>query len=313
MWDPGQALAYLTASSARWDVAENTGLSPANVPEMAQHPHQSVEAHQRMIHFNEITRWSGLARLADGRLPKLTIAAPFLAFIILHNEPLQPFLQLSENRHPSPLIEALALARFDIFYLGLVIIGMAVALFAIFSPAQITSQDDYDGFIEFKERTKTDNGVVGSLRLTLEEFKARTAHPDLSLDPKTSRRLFPRRFREGLGGIMRSLSGRSHSSGAEHASEQSSPETLLHALMDDAAGRNGTWDSIRLELQPHSIDVFRLEFIRADYASPATRALVFWLLIVGVIIAFIPTVITTYLVITDLFQVLASSGAQLEK
>ena len=79
-----------------------------------------------MSQFNELIRWSNLARLAGGRTAKLTIAAPFAAFIILHNEPLQPVLRMSESWHPNPLIESLALARFDIFYLGLVVIGIAV-------------------------------------------------------------------------------------------------------------------------------------------------------------------------------------------
>ena len=54
----------------------------------------------------------------------------------------------------------------------------------------------------------------------------------------------------------------------------------------------------------YHIDVFRLEFIRADYSSPVTRGVVFWLLILGIFIVFVPTVITTYLVISDLFRVM---------
>ena len=104
-----------------------------------------------MSNFNEMTRWSNLARLAGGRTAKLTIAAPFAAFIILHNEPLQPFLEMSENWHPNPVLESLALAHFDIFYLGLVVIGIAVALFSLFSPLEIRSHDGYDGFISLKE------------------------------------------------------------------------------------------------------------------------------------------------------------------
>jgi hypothetical protein len=115
-----------------------------------------------MSQFNELIRWSNLARLAGGRTAKLTIAAPFAAFIILHNEPLQPVLRMSESWHPNPLIESLALARFDIFYLGLVVIGIAVAMFSLFSPFQITSQNGYEGSLGSKKAPKPAMGLQGA-------------------------------------------------------------------------------------------------------------------------------------------------------
>lgn len=258
-----------------------------------------------MSGFNEITRWSNLARLAGGRLPKLTIIAPFVAFIILHNEPLQPFLEMSENWHPSPVVEKLALARFDIFYLGLVIVGIAVSLFSLFSPSQVTSHGGYDGFIEFKERTKTNNGVEGSLRLTLDEFARYSKRTELDFDARERRYRFPRRFREGLWSLVRALSGAVGDSGeAADQKHKSDPKSILSGLLATGLERASTWDALHSVLPYHSIDVFRLEFIRADYSSPVTRSVVFWLLILGIFVVLVPTVITTYLVISDLFRVI---------
>ena len=254
-----------------------------------------------MSSFNEITRWSNLSRLAGGRLPKLTIIAPFIAFIILHNEPLQPFLEMSDNWHPSPAVERLARARFDIFYLGLVIVGIAVSLFSLFSPSQVTSNDGYDGFIDFKERTKTNNGIVGSLQLTLDEFAKYSKRTELDFDAKERRYRFPRRFREGLWSLVREL--------AETAKEtdDTSPKAILEGLLATGAQQAAKWSAFRNTLPNYSIDIFRLEFIRADYSSPAIRGLIFWLLMFGIFVVFVPTVITTYLVISDLALLLSET------
>ena len=257
-----------------------------------------------MSGFNEITRWSNLSRLAGGRLPKLTIIAPFVAFIILHNEPLQPFLEMSDNRHPNLAVEKLALARFDIFYLGLVIVGSAVSIFTLFSPSQVTSQGGYDGFIEFKERTKTNNGVSGSLRLTLEEFAKYSKRTELELDVRERRHRFPRRFREGLWSLLRALSGAVGDSGKTATLEhRSDPKIILLGLLADDLEMTETWDKFYSVLPDHSIDVFRLEFIRADYSSPITRGVIFWLMILGIFVVLVPTLITTFLVISDLIRV----------
>ena len=261
-----------------------------------------------MSGFNEITRWSNLSRLAGGRLPKLTIVAPFVAFIILHNEPLQPFLEMSDNWHPSPVVEKLALARFDIFYLGLVIVGIAVALFSLFSPSQVTSHGGYDGFIVFKERTKTKNGVAGSLRLTLDEFAKYSRRTELDFDARERRHRFPRRFREGLWSLVRALSGTVQENGdADDGKFKSDPKGILAGLLASGSERIATWDVLQNALSDHSIDIFRLEFIRSDYSSPVMRGVVFWLLIFGIFVVFVPTIITTYLVISDLLLVLGQA------
>lgn len=263
-----------------------------------------------MSQFNEMTRWSNLARLAGGRTAKLTIAAPFAAFVILHNEPLQPFLRMSDNWHPSPLIESLALARFDIFYLGLVVIGIAVAMFSLFSPFQITSHNGYEGFIGVKESTKTGNGVAGSLRQTLEDYAKSSGKMSLAVDAQERRFRFPKRFREGLWSLLVSLA-RSEAEQNEGTDREGSsgPKEILAGLTAEGSERAEWWDRLHYAFPAYSIDIFRLEFIHADYASPVMRAIVFWVLILGIFIVFVPTLITTYLVLSDLQQVIAASPA----
>ena len=261
-----------------------------------------------MSQFNELIRWSNLARLAGGRTAKLTIAAPFAAFIILHNEPLQPVLRMSESWHPNPLIESLALARFDIFYLGLVVIGIAVAMFSLFCPSQITSHDDYQGFIKLKESTKTDNGIAGSFRLTLDEYEKYSPGRDLAIDARERRFRFPKRFREGLWSLLVALSRSPAENNAGTGGDSGSdPKDILAGLIAEGSERSIWWGRMHHVFPLHSIDIFRLEFIRADYASPIMRAIVFWILILGISIVFIPTLLTTYLVLSDLVQVLEAA------
>lgn len=260
--------------------------------------------------MNEITKWSNLSRLAGGRLTRLTIAAPFLAFIILHNEPLQPFLDLAESRHPNPNVQVLALARFDIFYLGLVIVGMAVGIFSVLAPDQVKGHDGYDAFIASKESTKTANGVSGSLRLTLELFVRHSTNAAAALDQSVSSPKFPRRFLEGLVSLLEALAKDVDADLKSYRKEeqQIAPGRmldLLHTRHDDDRAR---WEALYSALPPYSIDVFRLEFLRSDYSHPGARLVVFWLLMVGMTVVLIPTVITTYLVILDLVEALSSGG-----
>jgi hypothetical protein len=215
---------------------------------------------------------------------------------------------MSDNWHPNPWIESLALARFDIFYLGLVVIGIAVAMFSLLSPFQITSHNGYEGFIGVKESTKTGNGVAGSLRQTLEDYAKSSEKMSLAVDAQERRFRFPRRFREGLWSLLVSFARSEAEQNAGATGESSSsPKDILAGLTAEGSERAEWWDRLHHLFPAYSIDIFRLEFIHADYASPVMRAVVFWVLILGIFIVFIPTLITTYLVLADLEQVIAAS------
>jgi hypothetical protein len=262
----------------------------------------------RLSNFNEMTKWSNLARLASGNLPKLTIIAPFLAFIIFHNEPLQPILKLSDTRHPNVLIEYLARARFDIFYLGLVIIGSGVAQFTLFCPRQITGYDGYEGYITFKEKTKTANGIAGSLKLTIAGFMKANQDADEMRDEDGGSLRYPRRFREGLISLVRAaarVANSSESVGTGHVQLES--DTDLHQVLKSLDTNSSEEAKVRFKifdsLGPFSIDVFRIEYLTADYSRPGARTLAFCLIAFGTAIVLIPTLITTFLVISDLFTV----------
>lgn len=263
----------------------------------------------RLSSFNEMTKWSNLARLASGNLPKLTIAAPFIAFIIFHNEPLQPFLSLSEERHSSPTVELLSRARFDIFYLGLVIVGSGVALFTLFCPRQITAYRGYEDFISSKEATKTTNGVAGSLKLSIADFLRDARDTDEVRDETGGSLKYPRRFREGLISLVRSGSRAAMADettlSAGNIVRDSDPEVreVLRQLDDGGVDQSGLKSKFYDNLHLLSIDVFRLEYLKADYSKPSARAASFWLIVIGTIVVLIPTVITTILVISDLFSV----------
>ena len=105
--------------------------------------------------------------------------------------------------------------------------------------------------------------------------------------------------------MVRALSGAvGDSDEAADQKQKSDPKSILSGLLATGLERAATWDALHTVLPYHSIDVFRLEFIRADYSSPVTRGVVFWLLILGIFVVLVPTVITTYLVISDLFRVI---------
>jgi len=266
----------------------------------------------KLSRFNELTKWSNLARLASGNVPRLTIIAPFIAFIIFHNAPLQPFLALSKERHSSQVIEYLAQARFDIFYLGLVIVGAGVAIFTLFCPRQITGYRGYEEFITFKETTKTANGIAGSFRLTIGDFLSDARGGDEMRDESGGSLKYPRRFREGLISLVRSgtraiekTEGDLSAGNIERTGDavvQDVLKRLTEGTSDASDFRNSFFDG----LAPFSIDVFRLEYLKADYSKPSSRAISFWLIVFGTTIILIPTLITTILVLSDLLNTSAS-------
>lgn len=264
--------------------------------------------------FNELTKWSNLARLASGNLPKLTIIAPFVAFIILHNEPLQPVLELSKSRHSSPLVDYLALARFDIFYLGLIVIGLGVGLFTIFSPKQITTYRNYEAFLDAKLRTQSSNAVIGSLRLSLERFMASFKGGEARMGLMHTSVGFPRRFQESLAALLENVLPsdelRAHGLvGDDHAPEVARLFQILHERQPD---RRDVWQSVFAAMPENSIDVYRLEYLIADYSKPALRKTVFYFLGLGMAVMLVPTVITTFLVLSDLMGAgSAAAGATL--
>jgi hypothetical protein len=78
---------------------------------------------------------------------------------------------------------------------------------------------------------------------------------------------------------------------------------VLRKLDDDSVDTSGFWSRFYDGLHPLSIDVFRLEFLKADYSQPSARAISFWLIVIGTAVVLIPTLITSILVFSDLFGV----------
>ena len=77
----------------------------------------------------------------------------------------------------------------------------------------------------------------------------------------------------------------------------------MKKAVDDGVDVSGFRSSFYDGLPPLSIDVFRLEFLKADYSKPSARAISFWLIVIGTAVVLIPTLITSILVFSDLFGV----------
>ncbi|WP_141138300.1 hypothetical protein [Boseongicola aestuarii] len=235
-------------------------------------------------------------------MPKLTIVAPFVAFIILHNEPLQPVLELSDNRHSNPVIDYLALARFDIFYLGLIIIGLGVGLFSLFSPKQVTGYRSYDAFLEAKLRSQSPNSVIGSLRLSLEKFLAASREEPALVDPHGHKASFPRRFNESMAALLENALSREELSEHQLLKDNDEPaiDRILQIMHHREPSQRSIWKHLFAAMPQNAVDIYRIEYLVADYSRPAMRLSVFCFLGIGICVMLVPTIITTFLVIDDL-------------
>lgn len=124
----------------------------------------------KVTKLNNWTKWSRLSAVASSNLARLTVAAPFVGFLILLNQPLQGFLQLEPSGSGVPIIGPMAERRFEIFYLGLILIGAGVGIFPIAGPNRVIKNKSIREYLEFKENTKTDLSVSGSLQKSIDAF-----------------------------------------------------------------------------------------------------------------------------------------------
>lgn len=263
--------------------------------------------------LNEATRWSNLSKFASSDLAKLTIAAPFIAFIVLLNEPVRSFLRLTPESPGLTILDLLAAKRFEIFYLGLITVGAAVGLFAILAPRQITSTSDYRDFIKFREETKTVNDVASSLEATIDDFMSGTSREEQSpfFGPSPAR--FPGNFRSNLFRLVESefrkllpdIRSESFPEDGAHfftGTGYVSIEVVLECLHLRRRFEWNLWGPFYEKVFYVSRDVFQLEYLRVDYSHPRVRTLVFFLLLLGVTVILFPTAITTILVFASLFS-----------
>ena len=266
-----------------------------------------------MNNLNEAIRWSRLARFGKSNLARLTIVAPFLGFLVFLNTGLENYISLGPVELSEGLLKYLADRRVEILYIGLSLLGAATGIFSLLAPDTIKSSEQYSDFIQFKESTKTDNAVIGSLEETIEACETRRIEFVESFHDIPETWNFPAKIKSSIYRLIIEVFEKSddwinHSPIEQSKKEDDNGSSFymfnglpdIDPIFDCVANQRrvelAIWKSFFATSPDFSIDVFRLEYLIKDYSNPRLRCFVFALLTVGSAISLLPTMVSVWLV-----------------
>lgn len=272
----------------------------------------------QLTNFNDSIRWSRLARFGKSSLARLTIVTPFLGFLIFLNVGLEEYVSLGPLDLVDGLLKYLAERRIEILYLGLLMIGGSTALFTLIAPDAIKSSDQYSDHIQFKEDTKTQNSVRGSLESSLENCVSRYDINEKSFHEFEHTNDFPEVLTDSILRLIPAIYEVIDDGNDELTQEDQEAkfeveqsfymyngmidiDMVLECVTLRRRVEYGIWKAFFNVAPEFSIDVFRLEYLIKDYSFPRLRLLVFLLFSFGSLVALIPTLVSAILVLAYSF------------
>ncbi|KAB7694293.1 hypothetical protein GBN33_16645 [Plesiomonas shigelloides] len=123
-----------------------------------------------------VPKWCNLRLVGNSKVVKLTIFMPFIGYLILFNNEIVNYFALSNNAlglDPS-ITESMSFSRLYQLYFGLMLVGVASALFSIFCPPIVKANDDEYSYYEkelFSMTTKRIAQIADSLADLVTEDK----------------------------------------------------------------------------------------------------------------------------------------------
>lgn len=260
--------------------------------------------------LNESARWSNIALFANTPLARMTIAAPFVAFLIFFNERLRSFLDLEDSETTGGLWFHLLEVRLEVFYFGLVILGASIALYSIFAPRVIKRYPIYPKYLEHKIKTQSENAVAASLEISLQRLTTLTDVPKISLQDISSDSV-PEKIVDALHRLVDNEFNKAHAhDGVDsdiHARFYSGTgylkvDEVLECLINRNKFEWAIWKPIIDGAKLDHVDVFRLEYHFLDYSYPKIRKAIFCLIAVSSAVVLVPTIVTLISVVAKIFQ-----------
>ncbi len=116
--------------------------------------------------FFKTLKWHSLAQISNSKLMKLTILIPIIGYMVLFNENIVEFLNLSQEIFPNEGLKSSVnegISRLYYFYFGLTFIGIAMTLYQVFCPTQVKFSMTPRHFVELNIRTLTLSQIRGHL------------------------------------------------------------------------------------------------------------------------------------------------------
>lgn len=141
---------------------------------------------------SDATDWVSLSAIGRSRIVSLTIIIPFVGYLLLFNDFVFDYLRfakrvLIDSGLTGDIIDAqdsFSLNNLYLLYFGLLFIGLASSLFAIFCPEEIKQHKLANDYIKTEEETKSKTVLISDLNYILEKYL--NANQEMALDSSAS-------------------------------------------------------------------------------------------------------------------------------
>ena len=274
----------------------------------------------RLVNFlSQSVTWSALSSIGQSPVVRLTILVPFVGYLLIFNSHVQDIFTISlqhvieitgTNNESEIQQELFTLNRLNFAYFGLVLIGLASTLFALFAPQEVRLHSlpaDYIIHIESiatknLARTALERVLAAYMRMESEEHR----HPMSSLTSRSFPAVASQRLHSLIKQAFESTESAVDDQGAEipfdnefiaefytgtgHLRTDVIIEKLYSERRVDAAAIAPVFD----EILKHFKDIFYLEHLSLNHSHFWIRASVATLYAGGFTLLFIPTAQTTW-------------------
>jgi hypothetical protein len=253
--------------------------------------------------MNEISRWSNLGHFAGTPLARATISAPFVAFLIFFNDRIRAYFALQGTEDNLTFWHHMLDIRLEVFYLGLVMLGVSVGLYSILAPSTVSRHKDISDYVSKSLTTYSDNQISASFVSALQKIHEVTGIPDVSIYdaecdavPKSVladlQRVVEAEFEKLDLGDIRDGDFPEEMSDFYNFQGYLAIDLILDSLINQRRAQWNIWRPVLSGKSLDKADALRLEYAADDYSHPKLRRLVFVLILISSVITLIPTLIT---------------------
>lgn len=253
------------------------------------------------------TRWSILKAFTNSRAAQLTVLAPFIGYLIVFNSELKLYLNfnLPENSN-SVMVEWLKVHSLTYLYFGLVLYGVATAIFSISCPNNIKENKNIIEYVQKMEEVKTRNLVRRHLNHLLQMFLQLNSGERSSPFFADLHPSFPTTAASPLHLMIEELAASGISDEETIVSFQTGSgnwmtNEIMESMLSERRVERVFWMPLYSASFDLSKDVFYVSYLADDYKLFFVRVLNLMFFLLGVGFLIVPTIATIIAVIFSFF------------
>lgn len=269
------------------------------------------------ILLSESFSWSALTTIGQSYFVRLTIIMPFVGYAILFNSHIQEYFVVSRD-HVSDIysgivsdnvVERMSISRLNFLYFGLVFVGFASSLYALFSPREIKSHPLPADYINYTSPIATDNLTRTALDRVFSAFMMANSDEERSPLSSLASLSFPDMAAQRVHSLVSDIY---HKATGERDDPDDDPmwDDTIHVELYTGSGylmtdiiieklhnnRRFEWNFTQPMIDTameYKKDIFYIEHLVLDYSRFRLRCLVALLYGIGFTLLLIPTIETT--------------------